>query len=493
MTHASDESFVAKTQKEITLFSHINALLGWDKEIYLPHAGHDERSDQEALMSRLSHEQLTSPALQKAVKRLLAHKTTPHQRAILERLEKDIQKAQKLPPSFVESLSKATGQAYSVWVKARKQKNFKVFAPALEKVIALKQKQSDYMHLKGHVYNGVLDDFEEGMTVKQLDPVFDSIKDELIPLIHLIESSPAYRQKKIKIEMNEESQKRVGDVFIKRLLDPQRSRLDLSIHPFTNTSGLHDVRITTSYERGFEFSFYSTIHEAGHALYELQMPQKFANTAAHNDPSTGLHESQSRFWENMAGKRESFLKFYQPMIQREIKRKISLTDLHRAFNQVERGLIRIQADEVHYPLHVIIRYEIEKGLLDGSIQVKDLPREWNDRYEKYIGVRPKNDTQGVLQDVHWSIGAIGYFPTYVIGTVYSAQLWNQIESDMKNIDSLLQKGNYTPIKKWLEKNVHQYGRTMSADQIIQKATGEGLNAKPFLHYLTNKYAQLYGE
>lgn len=495
MTRAQDLDYINRIQKEMTLLSHTNALLEWDKEIYIPEKGHEERSDQSVFLTKLSHERLISNELRAAVKRLKTNPSalTPVQRNIVHRLDVDIEKARKLPTSFVESLAKATSQAYNVWVKARKTKNFKTFQPALEKVIALKQKQSDLIGIKGHVYNGTLDDFEEGMTVKQLDPSFETLKEGLIPLIQLIEDSPTYRTKPLKIDLNADSQKKVGQLFLDRVLDPHRSRLDLSIHPFTNTLGRDDVRITTSFERGFEFSFYSTIHEAGHALYELQLPVNYANTVVFNTPSLGLHESQSRFWENMVGKRESFLKFYQPAIQQAMKRKVTLSDLHFELNRVQRGLIRIQSDEVHYPLHVIIRYEIEKGLLDGSIPVKNLSEEWNDRYEHYIGVRPKNDTQGVLQDVHWSIGAIGYFPTYAIGTMYAAQLWNQIESDVNGIDTLLEKGKYEPIKKWLNQKVHRFGRSCSADDIIKHATGEGLNPQHFLNYITKKYANIYGE
>lgn len=493
MNRSKDVELIKTIQKEITLLSHTNSLLEWDKEIYIPNKGHEERSDQSALLTKLSHERLTSSVLQTAVKRTKKQKLDPTQKIIIKRLETDIQKAKKLPTSFVESLAKATSQAYSVWVKARKQKNFKTFQPALEKVIQLKQKQSELIGIKGHVYNGTLDEFEEGMTVKQLDPSFEKLKEGLIPLIKLIEESKTYQKKPLKLNLNAESQKKVGKMFLERILDPERSRVDLSIHPFTNTMGTNDVRITTSYERGFEFSFYSTIHEAGHALYELQLPKNYENTVIFNTPSLGLHESQSRLWENMIGKRESFLQYYLPLIQKELKQKIKLSDLHFELNRVQRGLIRIQSDEVHYPLHVIIRYEIEKGLLEGSIQVKDLPREWNERYEHYIGTKPKNDTIGVLQDVHWSIGAIGYFPTYAIGTMYAAQLWNQIEKDTKNVDTLLEKGKYEPIKNWLNQKVHRYGRSLSADEIIKKATGEGLNPNHFLQYITKKYANLYGE
>ena len=280
------------------------------------------------------------------------------------------------------------------------------------------------------------------------------------------------------------------DVTKKMGLEETNFRIDLSEHPFTTKIGFNDVRITTNIRDKPLFAFESTIHEAGHALYELGCPEKHKFDVLGEAPSLGIHESQSRFWENMIGKSKPFWKYYFKLFDKKFKLG-NFEEWYFELNQINPSPIRIESDELHYCLHVILRFELELSLIDGSIEVKDLPKLWNKKMKEYIGIMPKNDVEGVLQDVHWSGGNIGYFPTYAIGTIYASQLYKRLKSKNKNLEKDISKGDFTKITKWLKVNIHQHGRKFLAEEIIKKATGEGLNIETYLDYLTKKYTSLY--
>ena len=494
--------FIYKEQKELSTFSGIGALLGWDQMTYMPPEGNVGRSEQISLISRLAHEKFTADELYRHVKKLNEihnlEKLQEKDRAVVVRLEKDIEKSRKVPSEFVERMSKTTAIAYTVWQEAREKDKFLLFAPHLEKIVELEKEYCTFINLPGPAYNSLLDEYEEGMTVETLKKEFAYLKPQITEILEKITSSDVYRrQQAFDMKFDVEKQKRICDFVVKKMnLPKRRSRLDVSTHPFTTSMGDDDVRITTNYERKNPlFSFFSTVHEAGHALYELGLPRdEFKNTVISDAPSLGLHESQSRFWENMIARNKHFWDYFYSEFQKIAPEKLKDMDIetwYRYVNQVRPSFIRVEADELTYCLHVILRFELELALIDGEIKVSELPMCWNEKMTEMLGITPKNDKEGVLQDMHWSGGSFGYFPTYVIGTIYASQLFKQLSQENSSLIEKIEQGNFINILSWLRKNVHQYGRLMTADEIIKKTCGDGLNSKVFVSYLKDKYYPLY--
>ncbi len=494
--------FIYKEQKELSTFSGIGALLGWDQMTYMPPEGNVGRSEQISLISRLAHEKFTADELYRHVKKLNEihnlEKLQEKDRAVVVRLEKDIEKSRKVPSEFVERMSKTTAIAYTVWQEAREKDKFLLFAPHLEKIVELEKEYCTFINLPGPAYNSLLDEYEEGMTVETLKKEFAYLKPQITEILEKITSSNVYRrQQAFDMKFDVEKQKRICDFVVKKMnLPKRRSRLDVSTHPFTTSMGDDDVRITTNYERKNPlFSFFSTVHEAGHALYELGLPRdEFKNTVISDAPSLGLHESQSRFWENMIARNKHFWNYFYSEFQKIAPEKLKDMDIetwYRYVNQVRPSFIRVEADELTYCLHVILRFELELALIDGEIKVSELPMCWNEKMTEMLGITPKNDKEGVLQDMHWSGGSFGYFPTYMIGTIYASQLFKQLSQENSSLIEKIEQGNFINILSWLRKNVHQYGRLMTADEIIKKTCGDGLNSKVFVSYLKDKYYPLY--
>ncbi len=495
-TTKEDLAFVREQQREMTLLGQANALLGWDQEVNLTADGVSARAAQSGLISQLGHERMTSPKLFSAVKRLHATTLKGDDKRMIARLYKDSMQSRKIPVEHVRKASEAHMRAGPAWRKARAQNDFRIFAPHLQEIIELKRAYAKYIGLPGHPYNSLLDGFEEGMTVEKLTPIFDKLKYELVELLKKIEATPRYKQQKRKLTARRFDQKKqqafVEGVARRMGLAESFARIDQSEHPFTIRVGQGDIRFTTSYRDFGLFAFIAAIHEAGHALYEAGMPEKLAYTVLDGSPSLGLHESQSRFWENMVGKGKPFWKFYYPKFAHEFKLKGTLDQWYSEVNFVEPGQNRVMSDEVHYCLHIILRYELEKALIEGSLDVTDLPRVWNAKSKEFFGREPRDDVEGVLQDVHWSMGAVGYFPTYAIGTMYAAQLYDALKKQYSGVDSAIAKGTYGRIGTWLKEHVHKHGSRFEAEQVIKKATGQGLNPTIFVSYLTKKYKALYG-
>jgi len=494
--------FIYKEQKELSTFSEIAALLGWDQMTYMPQMGTIDRSQQSSLISRLSHERVVSDKLWSHIKFLTNsenfEKLKSKDKAVVSRLKKDVEKARMIPSSFVEKMIKATTLAYPAWQEAREKSDFKIFLPHLEEIVELEKDYCGFINLPGPRYNSLIDDYEEGMTVDKLKREFSYLKTQIIELLENIKSSSLFQnQSEIDLEFPIENQRVLCNIVTETLLLPkEKSRLDVSTHPFTTSMGYNDVRITTNFERKNPlFSFFSTVHEAGHALYELGMPEdEFKYTVISDSPSLGLHESQSRFWENMICRSKHFWNYFYPIFKEKSPNKVKGLDIdtwYRYVNLVKPSFIRVEADELTYCLHVILRFELENSLMDEKIEVSELPELWNAKMYELLGITPKNDKEGVLQDMHWSGGNFGYFPTYAIGSIYSSQLFKSLKYKNPNVLSDIEKGDFKNIIAWLRKNVHRYGRRISADEIIKNACGQGLNAKIFVNYLKNKYYKLY--
>lgn len=493
--------YIYKEQKELSTFSGIGALLSWDQMTYMPREGSVERAEQNSLISRLAHEKFTEDELYNHVKKLneidALEKLKEKDKAVVVRLKKDIEKSRKVPSEFVEKMARTTTLAYQTWEEARKKNKFSHFAPHLEKIIELEKEYCTYINLPGHPYNSLLDDYEEGVTVDILKNEFSYLKTQLIEILQKITTSNIYKkQKPFDKKVSVEQQKELCSIIIKKMNLPEtRSRLDVSTHPFTTSMGNDDVRITTNYERENPlFSFFSTVHEAGHALYELGLPKdEYKDTVISDSPSLGLHESQSRFWENMIARNKHFWSYFYPEFQK-ISPELTDIDLnvwYRCVNQVKPSFIRVEADELTYCLHVILRFEIEVGFMEDKISVSELPQVWDEKMQDMLGITPKNDKEGVLQDMHWSGGSIGYFPTYAIGTIYASQLFKQLSQENSSLTEEIDQGNFNNILNWLKEHIHKYGRLMTADEIIKKTCGEGLNSKIFVSYLKDKYYPLY--
>ena len=495
--------FIYNQQKELSVLGGIGALIGWDQMTYMPKMGAQEKSEQSALLSRIAHEKVVSDKFWAHIEKL-NHETVYNQledkdKNVVKRLYVDVEKSRRVPSDFVVKISKITTMAYPAWEQARQKNDYKTFEPHLEKIIELEKEYCSFFEIPGPKYNTLLDDYEEGMTVDTLRKEFSYLKKELIEILEKIKATEIYENqkefdKKITVDQQKKLCKLVTDTM---KLPSERTRLDESTHPFTTSMGYDDVRITTSFNReGPFFSFFSTIHEAGHALYELEMPKnEYKNTVISDSPSLGLHESQSRFWENMISRSIPFWKYFYPLFQKTSPESFNDMDFdswYHIVNLVKPSLIRVEADELTYCLHVILRFEIEADLMEDKISVRDIPAIWNQKMDEMLGITPANDVEGVLQDMHWSGGSIGYFPTYAIGTIYSAQIYNQIKKENSNLENEIENGDYQNILSWLGENIHRQGRLMTADETIKKCCGEGLNSKAYIDYLKEKYYNLYG-
>jgi len=492
--------FIYKEQKELSHFGGITALLGWDQMTYMPRKGSGERAEQLSLISRLAHERVISDEFYNYIKKLdeLSNTLTEKDRIIVTKLKEDVEKARKVPSEFVEKMSRTTSLAYTAWEESREKNKFSLFAPHLEKIIELEKQYCDYVKLPGHPYNSLLDDYEEGMTVDTLRKEFGALRPQLVEILKKITTSAVYqKQQPVKMKLGVVQQKELCSILLKQMkLPADRSRLDVSTHPFTTTMADDDVRITTNYEReGLLSSFFSTVHEAGHALYELGLLKgEYKDTVISDAPSLGIHESQSRFWENMIARSKPFWTYFAPMFNKiapDTCKGMNKEVWYHAVNQVRPSFIRVEADELTYCLHVILRFELELDIIEEKITVAELPQCWNEKITDFLGITPKTDKEGVLQDMHWSGGEFGYFPTYAIGTIYASQLFKQFLKEHTTMREKISQGNFTAILNWLSEHVYQYGRLMTADEIIKKTCGEGLNSKVFVTYLKEKYYPLY--
>lgn len=494
--------FIYKEQKELSTLGGIAALLGWDQMTYMPQMGAIDRSDHSSLISRLSHEKVVSDKLWNHIENLTKsenfEKLNSKDKPVITRLKKDVEKARMIPSSFVERIVKATTLAYPEWQKAREKSDFKIFLPHLERIVGLEKEYCGFINLPGPRYNSLLDDYEEGMTVDKLKKEFSYLKAQIIEILEKIKSSSFFEnQHEIDLKFPIENQKKLCNIVTETLLLPkEKSRLDVSTHPFTISMGYNDVRITTNFERKNPlFSFFSTVHEAGHALYELGIPKdEFKYTVISDSPSLGLHESQSRFWENMICRSKYFWNYFYPIFKENSPNQLKDLDIdtwYRYVNLVKPSYIRVEADELTYCLHVILRFELENSLMEDKIEVSELPELWNAKMDELLGITPKNDKEGVLQDMHWSGGSFGYFPTYAIGSIYSSQLFKSLTDNNRNVVSDIEKGDFNNIIGWLRENVHKHGRKITSDEIITNVCGEGLNAKVFVNYLKDKYYKLY--
>jgi carboxypeptidase Taq len=494
-----------KEARELYLLEHTQAVISWDMETQMPEGGNEERSEQLALLEGIMHQKLTSPEIGRLLSALGADDDKPagkgdfsvEDKAFVREMFRNYRRASRLPESLVTELARQTGLSHNTWVEARKKADFSLFESNLTRIIDLNREKAEKIGYKEHPYDALLDEYEPWMTASQVEGVFGPLGAKLADLTARIAASKQVDTSFVDTAYPVDLQDRFGRKVIDKIGFPMdRGRLDLSAHPFTTTLGTNDVRITTRYDENLVLSgLFSNIHESGHALYELGVGRNIQGNILAAGVSLGIHESQSRFWENMVGRSKSFWKLFYPEFQKIFPAqtgKIELDDFYKAVNKVSPSFIRVEADEVTYSLHVILRFEIEKAMLSGDIKVSSLPDEWNRRMKKLLGIVPKNDAEGVLQDVHWSAGLIGYFPTYALGNLYAAQFTNSLKSKFSDFDALIEHGKFDKILGWLRENIHQHGMVYPADELCLRVTKEKLNPDYFVNYLENKYGGIYG-
>lgn len=474
-----------------------SALLGWDQATYMPVGGGEARGRQQALLARLQHEKATHPDLGRLLERLRpwaeSLPTDAWQRDLVRVAARDFERAVRIPAAFVAEFSEHQSKTYEAWIKARPANDFAAVRPLLEKTLELSKRAAAFHEGFSHPIDAFLDADEPGMTVAILKPLFAELRRELVSLLADVRAQGDIDDACLRGHYPEAGQIAFGEKIIRRFgYDFNRGRQDKTHHPFMTKFGMHDVRITTRFrDEDLTDALFSTLHECGHALYEQGLDERFDGTPLANGVSTGVHESQSRLWENMVGRSLGFWEHYYPELQKAFPApfaKLGLHDFYRGINKVNPSLIRVDADELTYNLHVLVRFELEMELHDGTLAIKDLPQAWHSKYREYLGVTAPDDRDGCLQDVHWYGGRIGgYFQGYTLGNILAAQFFEAAVKAQPSIPTEIRKGEFSSLLGWLRENVHRHGRSRTPAEIVRKATGQELTLKPYLTYLRGKY------
>lgn len=494
-----DLNLVLDSVQRLTALSNAMGLLGWDIETYLPPRGIEARSSVYSTLSTMHHELLTEARFVDAVEALHADAAsleTPEQQALIRELHKDVEEAKKLPPEWVQAMSETTAKAQPVWKAAKDANRFEDFAPTLQRVVDLNRQYADYIGYDGSPYNALLNQYEPGLKIEVLTPLFAELQGAITTLLGQLgdQLSPARYPFKHTPEPVT-----VQKAFAQQLMahigfDMQAGRLDDAAHPFC--MGLHptDVRLTNRYfEDDFTSGFFSALHETGHGLYEQGVSPHLVPYGLADGASLAVHESQSRLWENLIGRSRVFWEPLFPALLAAFPNAMAGVDpetFHRAINTVQPSLIRVESDEVTYNLHILIRTDLERRLINGELAVKDLPQAWNDAYETTLGIRPTTDAQGCLQDVHWAHGSFGYFPTYTLGNCYSAMWIDQAEDDLPDLWTQIAAGDCLPLRNWLKKAIHQHGKLYRPADLLHQVTCKSFSVEPFIQYLQAKYLSM---
>ena len=459
-------SYKTKMQK-IADVKYASAVLQWDQETYLPPKRNDFRGQQIATLSEIAHQQFTD------------------------------KRNVKLSAAFVRQLSETVNQSYHAWAKARKENSFDYFQQPLNELIQLKRQEADMLGYEQHPYNALMNDYDKGLTVSTVDSLFNELKPRLLNLLDFLKNKTPVDHSFLAQEFNKDEQWKFGLELLKRIgFDFEAGRQDISLHPFTTNFSSKDVRVTTRIdEHDFGNMTWSCLHEGGHALYEQGLPADQYGLPLGEYCSLSIHESQSRLWENCIGRGLPFWQHNFKLLTNSFPnqfKNINIEKFYKGINRVSPSLIRTEADELTYHFHVMIRYEIEKMLIEGSIQTKDIPACWNEQYQKYLGIKVPDDNRGCLQDIHWSHGSFGYFATYSLGSLYAAQLYSTIENQQPNLSEDLINGKINTIQGWLQKEIYCNGRYYSSEELCKKATGDSLQSSYFIDYATKKFAEIYG-
>lgn len=489
---------------EIRRIQSAASVLSWDQETYMPAGGGAARAEQIATLEGLAHEKLVS----QEVETLLADWIDPAtgqaaagwdepSRSLLRETWRDFSRAKKLPSAFVIRLSRECSLAQQAWVTAREESRFSKFLPSLRTIISLKREEADYLGYRNSPYDALLDTYEPGATIGQLAPLFTELRERLVVLLRKVQASGvAVDDTCLHQRFDQAKQIEFGRLVLVAMgYDFERGRLDLSAHPFTTSFHPTDVRVTTRvFEKDLPSCLFSCIHEGGHGLYDQGLDPRYYGSPLGESVSLGIHESQSRLWENCVGRSRAFWHCFYPILQQTFPQQLATVSLdlfYAAINRASPSLIRVEADELTYNLHIMLRVEIEQALIENRVQPDDLPELWNEKMQSYLGIVPEQDAEGVLQDVHWSMGAFGYFPTYTLGNLYAVQFFEQAKQELPQLEEHIAAGQLVPLRRWLEQKIHRWGRMFTPDHLARRVTGKGVSPEPFLRYLEGKYRELY--
>jgi len=486
---------------EISDLGYASAVLGWDQHTFMPPAGAEARGNQLALLGRLAHERATSPELGKLLEDLRTETKELDPDSDEVRLVKvslkDYERATRVPADFVVEQAQVVALAQQAWFEGRQKSDFAIFQPHLEKVVELNKRFVSFFPPADHPYDTLLDVFEPGMKTADVKAIFDGLRPKQVELIKAISQKPQVDDSFLHQSFDEKKQWDFGvEVITKFGFDWNRGRQDKSPHPFTTGFSINDVRITTRVAPDFfNTMLFGTMHECGHALYGLGAAPELDRTGLEGGASLGVHESQSRMWENLVGRSLPFWQHFYPRLQEIFPQElgnVTLEQFYKGINKVQPSLIRVEADEATYNLHIMLRLEIEIALIEGKLAVKDLPEFWNTKMEEYLGITPPDDAKGVLQDVHWSMGMLGYFSTYSLGNLISAQLWEKINQDIPDLHEQIRLGKFDILLGWLQEKIHRHGRKFEPQELVQRVTGSKIDPEPYLRYLREKYGETYG-
>lgn len=479
-------------QTALTLFE-------WDNETLAPEQAGAYTARVQGVLAASYQEVLTGPELKgliSACEQESGTEENPEKQAVLREIKEEAEQLECIPPKEYRAYQELVAESARIWARAREEKNFQACAPTLEKIIFWQKTFAGYRAKKGQrLYDVMLDSYEKGFGMKELDEFFGLLKKELVPLLHQVMESPVrISDEFLTGDYPEDRQRELAEYLAEYVgFDFRKGVLAESAHPFTTSLHNHDVRITTHYKNSLDSSLFSVIHESGHAIYEMGIEDRLTQTPAGQGASMGMHESQSRFFENILGRSEAFwIPVYGKVKELfgEQLRGIGREQFVRAINRVHPGLIRTEADELTYSLHVLVRYELEKALIEEDLPVEQLPRLWADKYEEYLGIRPENDGEGVLQDIHWAQGSFGYFPSYALGSAFGAQMYASMKKEM-DADQMLEEGRLGEIREYLRLHVHRFGKVKTSRQILQDMTGEDFRPQYYVDYLKEKYGRLY--
>ncbi len=493
-----------KIDAEVKTLRGVQASLDWDQHVYMPERGVHDRSEQSALLASIVHAKDTNPEIGNLLDKLGATDENPlgseelgdDDRRLVRAIYREFKQSTRLPGELVEKIARTTSVAQSVWADARRKSDFALFRPHLEQIVDFELEVADRLGYEDHPYDALLDQYEPDMTSADVAKVFRELREGLVPLVRKIASARQVDGGVLGKHFPAAGQEAFGRKVLEAMsFDMTRGRLDTSVHPFTTSLGGDDVRLTTRYDENyFPTALFGTIHEGGHGLYELGFNREYHGSRLADAASLGIHESMSRFWENVVGRGRQFWHHFFPVFKAQFPEQLSGVDLetfYRAVNLVEPSLIRVEADEVTYSLHIILRFELERMLIGKELKVADLPEAWREQSQDLLGIVPNNDANGVLQDIHWSGGAIGYFPTYALGNVYGLQFVSRLKQDMPDMENRIRNGELAPVKAWLDEHIHGPRRSRTPKELCNEITGDPMSARYFIEYLTAKYTDIY--
>jgi carboxypeptidase Taq len=492
---AAMDARLLQRMQELRDLGGVIGLATWDQETYMPKKADAARAAQLATVQGLYHERLVDPALGEWLGS--AKPSGPDEAAMVRVLNHERERAVRVPGRLVKELAEAQSLSLSGWREAREQNDFAIFQPHLERLLKLRREQADAIGHSGDRYDALLDNHEPGMTVARLTPVLEELRKKLVPIVEVITARPPPKDIFAGKTFDAEAQWKFTFELLEAMgFDLDAGRQDKSVHPFTGGTHPTDVRLTTRISESNPLpAIFGAIHEGGHGLYEQGFSEEHYRTPISSAPSMGLHESQSRLWENVVGRSRGFWRHFFPKLQRHFAAPLgglTAEDFYRAVNRVQKTLIRVDSDELTYNLHIVLRYELELAMLRGDVSVKDLPDAWNAKMRSMLGVVPPTPKQGVLQDIHWAQGELGYFPTYSLGNLYSASIFNAAKRAMPELEAQIARGDLLPLRAWLRQHIHGEGYRYFAEDLVKKVTGKGLTDADFVAYLKSKYSELYG-